>query len=147
MAVKNMLTYNKSAMHRPAYHWPYWLALIAVLWTSLSPALARVWADSATDRIEICTSTGVVWVSVEAHTDVATDADGAVSRLAATSMACEWCLLHGGAWDLFPIERVVPLVPLEARESAYELTTAVFDDELWWRPLSHAPPTLSLHLL
>ncbi len=146
MAVKNMLTYNKRAMHRPAYRWPYWLALIAVLWTSLSPALARVWVDERVERIEICTSTGLVRVSAGAPTDGAADVGNIPTAPAMAGMACDWCLLHAGAWDVSPRARAIPVGPVAADAVARALILLAFDDEHWWRPQPHAPPLLSLHL-
>jgi hypothetical protein len=132
-------------MPRLTHRWPFWLALIAVLWTSLSPALARVWVDAVTERVEICTSTGVVWVSVEAPTDGTADPGGSPAGAATVGMACDWCLLHAGAWDIPPGARVVPVDPVAAHTLARASILLAFDDELWWRPLSHAPPLLSLH--
>jgi len=146
MAVKNMLTYNKSAMHRPAYRWPYWLALIAVLWTSLSPALARVWVDERVERIEICTSTGVVWVSAGAPTDGAADVGNTPTAPAMAALACDWCLLHAGAWNVPPRARAIPVGPVAADAVARAPILLAFDDEHWWRPQPHAPPLLSPYL-
>ena len=143
MAVKNMPTYNKSAMHRPAYRWPYWLALIAMLWTSLSPALARVWVDERVERIEICTSTGVVWVSAGAPTDGAADVGNTPTAPAMAALACDWCLLHAGAWNVPPGEHVAPVAFAVAITLADAPIASAFDEDHWWRPQPHAPPLLS----
>jgi len=146
MWVESVQTYNKAVMPRLTHRWPYWLALIAVLWTSLSPALARVWVDAGAERVQICTSTGVVWVSAESPTDGATDPGGIPAGAADVGMACDWCLLHAGAWDIPPGARAIPVGPVAADVVTPAPILFAFDDEHWWRPQPHAPPLLSLDL-
>ena len=134
-------------MYRTAHRWPYWLALVALLWTSLSPAMARLWVDQTGDRIEICTSTGVAWVSVGAPTDDPAGSGSAPAGSAMAAMACDWCLLHAGAWDIPRSANILPVASATGGASAGAPTAPFLDNEHWRRPLSHAPPLLPLRLL
>ncbi len=119
--------------------WPLALALLALLWAALAPTLARAWAGEprAGERVQICTSTGMAWVALDAAGDAAPD-DGA-----ATAMVCDWCLLHGGLGlpssvgcvGLAPAADPLALVAHTARPAA--------PPRAWLRPQPHAPPLLS----
>ncbi|WP_334135816.1 DUF2946 domain-containing protein [Tepidimonas sp.] len=116
--------------------WPHWLALIAVLWATLSPALARVALPVAQEGIEICTSTGVVRLSVPG-------ADTAPGQGAAAMPGCDWCLHLGGlpalpASALFWWAAVAaPVRPSEA-QAAFPLAPR------WVRPSPRGPPATFL---
>jgi hypothetical protein len=74
-----------------------WLAVLAMGWGVLAPALAQavVAAVGANEAaVTLCTSTGVVRVQA----DLATGDDGAAAPAGdeAAAMNCPWCLLGGG---------------------------------------------------
>lgn len=128
-----MSTVNAIVRHR---RWPLALALLALLWAALAPTLAQAWAGGvrAGERVQICTSTGMAWVTLEAAGDAAPDDAGAAA------MACDWCLLHGGP-GLPPAEPLVGLPPAADPSACVDRTTrAVAPPQAWWRPQPHAPP-------
>ncbi|WP_185969526.1 DUF2946 family protein [Tepidimonas aquatica] len=114
---------------------PLVLAMLALLWATLAPTLARAWVPPAPGQaVQICTSTGMAWVVVDPE-------PGPVSK-ASMAAACDWCVLHGGAW----------LPPTSGGWAHGVLTSASCDDAVqdaapqpaasaWWRPQPHAPPT------
>ncbi|MFN3611355.1 DUF2946 family protein [Tepidimonas sp.] len=118
--------------------WPLALALLALLWAALAPTLARAWVGDprAGERVQICTSTGMAWVTLEAAGDAAPD-DGS-----AAAMACDWCLLHGGPG--LPPSAAGGGLPPAADPSAPVLDKvgAAVPPLAWWWPQPHAPPLL-----
>ncbi|TSE21386.1 hypothetical protein Talka_00053 [Tepidimonas alkaliphilus] len=113
------------------------LVALALLWAALAPALAQAWVGSprADERVQICTSTGMAWVSLDAG--LAAPDDGA----AATMTSCDWCLLHAGPGLPPPPEGW----PAPSRESgmawpAWATASPASRLALWWHPQPHAPP-------
>ncbi|MFN4103336.1 MAG: DUF2946 family protein [Tepidimonas sp.] len=128
---------NAIVRHR---RWSLALALLALLWAALAPTLARAWAGvpRAGEQVQICTSTGMAWVTLDAAGDAAPD-DGAAS-----AMVCDWCLLHGGP-GLPPSEARVGLAPAADPLALVARTArAVVPPQAWSRPQPHAPPRLSV---
>ncbi|MDM7456283.1 MAG: DUF2946 family protein [Tepidimonas sp.] len=120
--------------------WLLGLVILALLWAALAPTLARAWAGESrtAERIQICTSTGMAWVTPEAAVD-ADPNDGA-----ADAIVCEWCLLHGGSgWA--PSELRVGLPPsVDSALPDPQTGHAAVPPLIWWRPQPHAPPLLSV---
>ncbi len=119
--------------------WPHWLALIALLWATLSPALARVvLPTTAQDRIEICTSTGVVRIVVDAAPAVGTDPAGAPA--AAAGKGCDWCPWQASLVGLPPASAGWLTEP--AANTGIAPNSRVFFLMRWrWAvPSSRAPP-------
>ena len=125
---------NRILRHR---RWPFGLAFVALLWAALAPTLAQAWMGElrAGERVQICTSTGMAWVTLDAAGDAVPD-DGAV----AATMACDWCLLHGGA--AWPPPEARAILPLGADPSvpAFSASVNAVPPPVWWRPQPHAPP-------
>jgi hypothetical protein len=76
--------------------WPTWLALWALVWAACLPTLSQA-AVQLTDRqswVEVCTSTGMVWV----RADMAASGTEppATPTQAAAQAGCTWCLAAGG---------------------------------------------------
>lgn len=117
-------------------HWPTWLAIFAVLWTSLSATLAQAWVEGG-DRVAVCTSTGVAWVQID---DSGAAADE-TSQAAARNTGCVWCLSGVGAWDLPPAHRsFIPSTSGGVHWAAVAVRPAI-DAGRWWHPQLRAPPT------
>ncbi|WP_161595540.1 DUF2946 domain-containing protein [Tepidimonas charontis] len=119
--------------------WPHGLALIAILWATLSPAMARVLLPAAQEGIEICTSTGVVRVSIStgASADTA-PADGPT----ATSGGCDWCQWQTATVALPPTSPL-PVFARVADSAAPEGADAHGPGPLRWsHPAPRAPPVL-----
>lgn len=126
-------------MTSPRVRWPLWLAALAMLWASLSSALARVWVEDGPGRIEICTSTGVVWVTPDGGIDGGASDDAPSTGLA--SIHCDWCLFSAAALGL-------PADANPAWGDAARVADAptgegglrAADGGRWWRPALRAPP-------
>ncbi|WP_185975033.1 DUF2946 family protein [Tepidimonas thermarum] len=128
---------NRTDRHR---RWPAWLALLAMLWVALAPALAATALGDrpGTQRVQICTSTGMAWVTLDAV------GDSAPSDGAAATVACDWCLLHGG--PALPPSAAGVGLPIDADPPALADAAAgtLVPPLAWWRPQPHAPPLLSV---
>ena len=73
--------------------WPTWLALWALVLSTCLPTLSQA-AVQFTDRegwIEVCTSTGMVWVRADTA-NAETDPPAEANKQA----GCTWCLAAGG---------------------------------------------------
>lgn len=95
-----------------------WFALWTVVLGALLPAVAQAaWrTQDRADWVEICTSTGMLWVKIEG----ARHGEADPTTTQGTGMSCPWCLSpHGGP----------ALVP-ESRQPALEA-----------HPLQERPPT------
>jgi hypothetical protein len=78
------------------HHWTTWLALWALVLSTCLPTLSQA-AAQLSDRqgwIEVCTSTGMVWV--RADTASSGTQPPANPAEAATQAGCTWCLAAGG---------------------------------------------------
>jgi hypothetical protein len=117
--------------------WAGWLALWALLWQALAPALAHAVApaDSArAQRIEICSSTGVI--SVDLADDRTDEGKGPAS---ATRWHCDWCPLSAGHIGLLADELSLPLASAGTQAVPAPLTLPPHDQH--WRPAAaRAPP-------
>lgn len=129
-----MSSVNAIVRHR---RWPLALAILALLWSALAPTLARAWAGEprAGERVQICTSTGMAWVTLD-------DADEAAPDDGAAAMVCDWCLLHGGVG--LPLAEARAALPpaADSTEPVAHAGRAVAPSLAWWRPQPHAPPLL-----
>jgi hypothetical protein len=76
-----------------------WLAMLALVLSTLAPTLAQAVAASSdrSDWVQICSATGMVWVQADL---AAADPDSA--PLADMGMQCPWCSLHSPAAGLPP---------------------------------------------
>ena len=116
-----------------------WLALVAMLLGALAPTIAqaRMGGSDRADWLEICTTTGMVWVQADAG-ELAQKIDGQPAGSDA-SPHCPWCTLHGGASGLPPVEAVAVLpAPLAEQPSAFY--RAPLTDTVWATARSRAPP-------
>ncbi|WP_127803500.1 DUF2946 domain-containing protein [Hydrogenophaga sp. NH-16] len=116
-----------------------WLALVAMLLGALAPTIAqaRMGGSDRADWLEICTTTGMVWVQPDTG-ELAQKIDGQPAGSDA-SPHCPWCTLHGGASGLPPVEAVAMLpAPLAEQPSAFY--RAPLTDTVWATARSRAPP-------
>lgn len=78
---------------------PLMLALLALLWAALAPALAQMigpgGAGRASERVQICTSTGMAWVVLDPES---VDDGNPGERKATLATSCDWCRGHDGLW-------------------------------------------------
>jgi hypothetical protein len=116
-----------------------WLALVAMLLGALAPTIAqaRMGGSDRADWLEICTTTGMVWVQADTG-ELAQKIDGQPAGSDA-SPHCPWCTLHGGASGMPPVEAVAMLpAPLAEQPSAFY--RAPLTDTVWATARSRAPP-------
>jgi hypothetical protein len=116
-----------------------WLAIVAMLLGALAPTIAqaRMGGSDRADWLEICTTTGMVWVQADTG-EVVRSVDGQPAD-AAGGMHCPWCTLHGGASGLPPAEAVAVL-PLSPAEQPPALYRAPSTGTVWATARSRAPP-------
>jgi Protein of unknown function (DUF2946) len=116
-----------------------WLAILALLAGALAPtvAQARMAGGDRADWLEICTTTGMVWVKADAG-DVASQADGPPADNSA-SAHCPWCTLSAGGNGLPPAEIAfaAPVVLAELPPAFYRTPLT---DTVWATAQSRAPP-------
>lgn len=120
-----------------------WLLLLSMLWGVLAPLVAQasVSADRDGARIQICTSTGMAWVQVDANQDGPSRSDKGFSNGSMTLMGeCAWCVLHGGGGALPTQEAAsLPLMSF-SQERPHVLVESLAPDAAWLRLPSRAPP-------
>lgn len=119
-----------------------WLAMSAVLLGALLPVFshAAARANPSSGWLEICTSTGMVWV----HAPSGQLAEAVPDTSLASAMAgCTWCLLQGGAGGLPPSHDTphfglagTALQPLPAESPGWVQAH-------WPSALTRAPPALT----
>lgn len=121
-----------------------WLALWLVVWGALLPTLsqAALRLHDGAERIEVCTSTGMVWVQLDPAPTAAHDDDGAPST-DTVGMACPWCLSphHGPALPPAPTAQVHE--PVVFRDHPPRFWQAAHTDHVWCSAHARAPPTLT----
>mgnify|MGYP001765281410 CR=1 FL=1 len=116
-----------------------WLAMVAMLLGALTPTLAqaRMGGSDRADWLEICTTTGMVWVQADTG-EVARQIDGKPADTV-SSPHCPWCNLHGGASGLPPVE-VVAVLTVPPTEQPLAFYRTPLTDTVWATARSRAPP-------
>ncbi|PRD65845.1 DUF2946 domain-containing protein [Malikia granosa] len=114
-----------------------WLAMLVLVLNALTPLAAQaMWASGqATNMVEVCTSTGMVRVAI----DAADDLDDAGSS--AFAQSCPFCLLHDGQAMPPPSATAFPLTESYAGmpPAFYQATHT---SAVWLAALSRGPPLL-----
>lgn len=115
-----------------------WLALLAMLWGALVPTLAQavVASSDGPGWMEVCSTSGVVWVRVDVAVDASTPEP---SPMAADSSACAWCLLQGSA-DVPPNHASTALVTHAPGALPDTLFASIVPLAVWSTAQSRAPP-------
>lgn len=113
-----------------------WLLALSACLPVLAQAVVRV--QGGTDWLQVCTSTGMVWVNAQGEQRDAGDAPAPVS-----AVQCEWCLLHGGASGLPPADLSLAL----SRDTAGAWSALAPADAVlaspWPSAHSRAPPFIA----
>jgi hypothetical protein len=111
------------AMFKPARHrrWTAWLAMWLLALSACLPVLAQavVRAQGGADWLQVCTSTGMVWVNAQGEQRDAGDAPAPVS-----AVQCDWCLVQAGASGMPPADLSLGL----SRDTAVAWTGLAPDD-------------------
>ena len=115
-----------------------WLALLAMLWGALAPTLAQaaVASSGSPAWVEVCSTSGVVWVRVDAGNESPASTP---APMQGASSSCAWCLPQG-AMGLPPTatETVVAVQAPDAVPGvAFE---SILPSAVWSTAQSRAPP-------
>ncbi|MFN9152103.1 MAG: DUF2946 domain-containing protein [bacterium] len=93
-----------------------WIACVALLFSALSPVVARVMLAAqpgSTTWLEVCTSTGMKRVAI----DVGAASDGSLPDSASAGADCPFCLLHAAAGLPGSVAASGLLVPQQAKSA------------------------------
>lgn len=74
-----------------------WLLVLSACLPTVAQSAVR--ASGNADWLQVCTSTGMVWVKAQS-VDAQADGKAPAPVSLTTTMQCDWCLLHGGAVGL-----------------------------------------------
>jgi len=115
-----------------------WLALLAMLWGALAPTLAQaaVASSGSPAWVEVCSTSGVVWVRVDNAADASSTEP---APMAATASACAWCLLQGSA-DVPPTRATTALVTPVPGALPGGMFASIVPAAVWSAAQSRAPP-------
>lgn len=122
-----------------------WLAMLAMGWGALAPAMAQAVVATSDDAawVQLCTASGMIWVQFDGGGGVdGADPAAPASDGSSSAMKCPWCLLHGGV-DALPAVQVELFVPgrlTDLPPAFYRAPTASF---AWAVHRSRAPPLTS----
>lgn len=112
--------------------------MLAMLWGALVPTLAQA-AMASSDSpgwVEVCSTSGVVWVRIDNTVDASTTEP---APMAASASACAWCLLQGGA-DVPPNHASTVLVTPAPGALPDTLFVSIVPLAVWSTAQSRAPP-------
>ncbi len=83
-----------------------WLAMLALVWGALAPTLAQAVVRDApgpdSGWVEVCRSTGMVWVHLDTGVQREGEHPAAPESMAHAMADCVWCSVHGSAAGLPP---------------------------------------------
>jgi hypothetical protein len=128
--------------HRTALARQAWIAIFAIMLTVLAPALNHLLpaAQAGEHDVELCTSTGVVVVSLDAAHGHAQPGD---PRHDAGAGHCAYCGVHASTHAFLPPSTLVTAAPAGAAlmpRRFYQSPRLLF---AWTVAASRAPPSLA----
>jgi hypothetical protein len=115
-----------------------WLALLALLWGALVPTLvqAAVASSDSPGWVEVCSTSGVVWVQVDADAEPPA---GTPAPMQGASSSCAWCLPQGAMG--LPPTPTDAVVAVEAPEAVPGVAfDSILPSAVWSTAQSRAPP-------
>jgi hypothetical protein len=116
-----------------------WLAMLAVVLSSLVPTLAQavVVASDRSDWMQVCSATGMVWVQADHAVG-----DTQSAPAADVGMQCPWCSLHSPATSLLPAlaSGVASAAPASLGDGVMAKASPV---GVWIAAPARAPPFVS----
>lgn len=120
-----------------------WLAMLALVWGALAPTLGQAAAREALSPdsgwVEVCSTTGMVWVHLDSGAERSGEHPGGAGDLMSTMTDCALCLLHGAAAGAPTAGALVPL-SLHVQVLLPALPTAPTSAPVWPGALLRAPP-------
>ena len=142
---------------RTLRHVTAWLAALAVLMAALLPALSHAVMSrlAATNGglVEVCTVSGMAWVSADASSAVSADTaaapgqsqtglQGSGSGDTGMVMAgCDWCATHAPGWSLPPVAALSLPLPVQLADVPLAFLHAPRLLAVWASAHSRAPPS------
>lgn len=141
---------------RTLRHVTAWLAALAVLMAALLPALSHAVMSrlAATNGglVEVCTVSGMAWVSADALSAVSADTvapgqsqtglQGSGSGDTGMVMAgCDWCATHAPGWSLPPVAALSLPLPVQLADVPLAFLHAPRLLAVWAPAHSRAPPS------
>ena len=141
---------------RTLRHVTAWLAALAVLMAALRPALSHAVMSrlAATNGglVEVCTVSGMAWVSADASSAVSADPvapgqsqtglQGSGSGDTGMVMAgCDWCATHAPGWSLPPVAALSLPLPVQLADVPLAFLHAPRLLAVWASAHSRAPPS------
>lgn len=134
-------SYNSAvSLHRRHRRFLLWLAMLAVAFTALAPAVSHALA-SASGRagwVEVCTAHGTQWVAADGNlqTDPAESLDRAMNP-------CTLCQLSGAGWAPPPAPLQQGQAPALRSGPPARFLSAARTAHAWCAAQPRAPPTVS----
>jgi hypothetical protein len=115
-----------------------WLAMFAMLWSAIAPTLAQaaVASSGSPAWVEVCSTSGVVWVRVDNAADASTTESAPMAKAAS---GCAWCLLQGSA-DVPPTHATTALVTQAPGALPGGMFASIVPAAVWSAAQSRAPP-------
>lgn len=122
-----------------------WLAMLALGWAALAPAMAQAVVAASDDEgwVQLCTTTGMVWVQSGGPAAADGSTPAAPASDDAPTMNCPWCTLHGGADTFVPPAPVALPVPERLADMPPAFYRAPTTSFAWAAHPSRAPPVAS----
>ncbi len=117
-----------------------WLALLAVLWGALVPTLAQALVSSSSRQgwVEVCSTSGVLWVRVDGGAKSPAAPTGQSDSMPNASAHCPWCPIQGATG--LPPEPALVTVAIAQGPVPTTAFTSARPAVLWSKARSRAPP-------
>lgn len=120
-----------------------WLAMLALVWGALAPTLGQAAAREALSPgsgwVEVCSTTGMVWVHLDSGAERTGEHPDGAGDLMSTMTDCALCLLHGATAGAPPAGGLLPL-PFHTQALLPAVPTAPTLAPVWPGALLRAPP-------
>jgi hypothetical protein len=124
-----------------------WLAIFAVLMTSLGPAITRIWFGETTllsGWAELCTAEGLqrLPAALLGNNPSEPQAPGDTGQQGSGYFAqCPFCLTHAGSFGMSPVELVaLPFIAVHGRHYPPLFFSAAHAQFVWQPNQARAPP-------
>lgn len=122
-----------------------WLALWCLVLGSVLPAVAQAglrWTGDS-DWIEVCASTGMVWVKLDGTQAESPPHEDTQPDTSPLGMSCPWCLTSHTIPALPPAPAAAVFAPIALNERPPAFWQAADTDHIWRSALARAPPGLT----
>ena len=120
------------------------LAMLAMVLGVLAPTVAQavVSASGQAQWVEVCSTSGMVWVRASDGTDLGAQSEAPSNPMGDMSAPCQWCSLHGGAAGA-PSRAWVFVGPILSAEPPPAFLFSATVSGVWAVAQARAPPAVS----